>query len=586
MSRSDRETPPDHAKRMFARIDTNGSGRINVAELSRAMADPSISQGLKWNGTAEELVMLLGQGQPGFSSERLCHYFKVRYLFDLIDANGSGRINEWELETALRTNHRVQELIQVPAKLSKSLFRQIDTNGSGAISFVEFYRYYTATPLSKPYKPVKDHQACIEALFAKIDLDNNGNICLEEFQKALRNDPEVQLELGWTQAMAKNLFRIVDKDKNGLVTLEEFRHFCRAQWLFNAIDNNRSGYIDSYELGAALEDPSMQQELQVKLSDAQMAFAEIDTDGSNAVTFSEFFFWLANRPKRPTSPPMGRVSPPPPKVVEIPKGPDQYETVKMLGEGTFGQVFLCRRKTDKLNLIMKKPKLGAVTMEEVQAESDMLHRLKHRNIVRFVDAFWEGSGSRRALVIITEFCDGGDLRSLLPIDRPSPIPSSTIKNLFSQVLDGIRYLHDRNIIHRDLKPENIFLTKGANHVKIGDLGLAKQTKYSNRIAAHTQCGTMVYMAPELHSGQPYGPPNDIWALGCILYEMGSGELAFTNVANIVHCKVPTKGPFWLAPLINKVLQADPLTRPDITAFQREFAAASPHPRGGYSGARE
>jgi NIMA (never in mitosis gene a)-related kinase 1/4/5 len=76
-------------------------------------------------------------------------------------------------------------------------------------------------------------------------------------------------------------------------------------------------------------------------------------------------------------------------------------------------------------------------------------------------------------------------------------------------------MHDRNILHRDIKPKNIFLT-GKNHVRLGDLGCAKLMKGG---LARTQIGTPYYMSPEIWSNRPYDQRSDMWALGCLLYEL-------------------------------------------------------------------
>ena len=76
-------------------------------------------------------------------------------------------------------------------------------------------------------------------------------------------------------------------------------------------------------------------------------------------------------------------------------------------------------------------------------------------------------------------------------------------------------LHSKNILHRDLKSANIFLTKNLS-VKIGDFGISKVLEHSSAI---TCIGTPLYLSPEVCNNQPYGFSSDMWALGCILYEM-------------------------------------------------------------------
>lgn len=83
------------------------------------------------------------------------------------------------------------------------------------------------------------------------------------------------------------------------------------------------------------------------------------------------------------------------------------------------------------------------------------------------------------------------------------------------MLFGIKALHSKNILHRDLKSANIFLTKNYS-LKIGDFGISKVLERSSAI---TCIGTPLYLSPEVCNNQPYGLSSDMWALGCIIYEM-------------------------------------------------------------------
>ena len=78
-------------------------------------------------------------------------------------------------------------------------------------------------------------------------------------------------------------------------------------------------------------------------------------------------------------------------------------------------------------------------------------------------------------------------------------------------------MHSKNILHRDLKTQNLFLTKD-NILKIGDFGISKQLGTMSDLAK-TACGTPYFMPPEVCKGEPYGEKADIWAIGCILYEL-------------------------------------------------------------------
>eukprot|EP01062_Namystynia_karyoxenos_P074045 TRINITY_DN70871_c0_g1_i1.p1 TRINITY_DN70871_c0_g1~~TRINITY_DN70871_c0_g1_i1.p1 ORF type:complete len:634 (+),score=195.15 TRINITY_DN70871_c0_g1_i1:108-1904(+) len=578
------------ARTLFARIDTNHSGRVNTSEMTKALAsDAVVRQELGWPGTGDELVALLARdGQGSFGEAQLKYYCEVKDVFGMIDTNHSGRISSWELETALRKSQETREKLGVPPELSNSLFEQIDTNGSGAISLVEFYRYYTAAPLSRPFKHIGDHHAICQRLFRRIDRDGSGGISREEFIAALRDDPEVQLELGQPARHADQLFNFLDANQDGQISEKEFRLFCRAQWIFNGIDINRSGYIDPFELGAALEDPALQRELGRTVAQAQELFRDIDKRSAGMLRFSDFYRWLERQPDRsaqaaaapaaahqqPQQPPRA-ASPAAQQQQQPGRGKSAYDGKELLAEGAFGKVFRVTRRTDKLVLILKEPKPEAgATMEEVTAEAEMLARLKHVNIVRFVDSYQDAG----KLYIVTEFCAGGDLRKH---QAGRPLPQGDAVRIFSETLEGMKYLHDRGILHRDLKPDNILLSD-TRQAKISDFGLAKQASQQQgrgTAIAMTYCGTPFYMAPELQEGKQYGKPNDVWALGCILYEMATGRLCFNNVADIVLLKLPQDAPQWCAQAVRACLQREEARRPTVKSLLADMQHGIQQARG-------
>eukprot|EP01064_Diplonema_japonicum_P036849 TRINITY_DN844_c3_g1_i1.p1 TRINITY_DN844_c3_g1~~TRINITY_DN844_c3_g1_i1.p1 ORF type:complete len:748 (+),score=147.21 TRINITY_DN844_c3_g1_i1:94-2244(+) len=548
---------------LFRSLDGREGHLIPFDHVRFKLRDPSLVVYFGWPPSrGSELSDLLTKTDPnakGVSQEQCQHYARVKWLYVLIDNDKNDKISSWELETALIHNANVRTELGISADLAAPLFRQMDTDGSGWISYVEFYRYYTTNPLGKYNK--QDDQHYVRKIFNKLEGNHKGGITKSQLRKVLNEDKSLQLRLGWPARQAENLFDFLDQDRSGTVSMDELKQFMRVQLLFNKIDINKSGYIDQHEFGEALGDPELSSELGVPQRSAQKVFNAIDYDHSASITFAEFFRYFASKLRAVTGKTKKNNNHNNNNNMKL-EGSAKYDLVKKIGEGTFGLVYLIRRKTDGLDLIMKKPKVvQGLSMDDVKQEASMLSRLKHPHIVRFIESYWEAG----ALIIITEFAAGGDIRSKI---GTRGCGQEKTMLWFSQSCEAVKYLHDRFILHRDLKPDNIFLTQGGA-VKIGDLGLATQMR-SRRDKARTQCGTEIYMAPELMRGLPYDEKNDIWALGCILYEMAVGRFAFDNVAMIVEGDCPRDTPAYCRTLVDWMLEAQPRDRPSIDELLEEL----------------
>ena len=111
---------------------------------------------------------------------------------------------------------------------------------------------------------------------------------------------------------------------------------------------------------------------------------------------------------------------------------------------------------------------------------------------------------------------------------------------FIQISLGLAYIHSKNILHRDLKPMNIFLKKN-NLIKIGDLGVAKMLQTNTK--AITYIGTPYYLSPEVCEGKPYNSKSDVWALGCILYELCTFKKPFNAFNQAALCMKIIEGKY-------------------------------------------
>ena len=121
------------------------------------------------------------------------------------------------------------------------------------------------------------------------------------------------------------------------------------------------------------------------------------------------------------------------------------------------------------------------------------------------------------------YCEGGDVYSKIKASKGKNFSEDVILEWLVQMGLALFYLHERKILHRDMKTQNIFLKNGK--IRLGDFGIAKVLD-STKDFANTCIGTPYYMSPELFKNKPYGYKSDVWALGCVLYEMCNLRHAF------------------------------------------------------------
>ncbi|KAH0793619.1 CAMK family protein kinase [Histomonas meleagridis] len=245
----------------------------------------------------------------------------------------------------------------------------------------------------------------------------------------------------------------------------------------------------------------------------------------------------------------------------------KYETIKVLGRGTFGEAILAERKSSKEKFVIKKMYMPMKPIENIK-EAEILKSMNHPNIVKYVDGFWE----KEYLYIVMEYADGGDLSQKIRCfkNNRKEFSEDEILHDFIQLAFAIKYIHDRKILHRDLKPQNVFLMKDGT-IKLGDFGIARPLENTYELCA-TKCGTPGYSSPEVFSGEPYGSKADIWSLGCILYELCCLKPPFSGKTfEAINASV-SKGDFEPIPsiysqdiqkLVKSMLSINPSNRPNI-----------------------
>jgi len=167
------------------------------------------------------------------------------------------------------------------------------------------------------------------------------------------------------------------------------------------------------------------------------------------------------------------------------------------------------------------------------------------------------------------YCDGGDIYSKVKAAKGKNFSEEQIIDWLVQLGLGLFYLHERKILHRDMKTQNIFLKNGK--IRLGDFGIAKVLD-STKDFANTCIGTPYYMSPELFKNKPYSYKSDVWAFGCVLYEMCNLRHAFDAqsinglAVKILRGSFPPLNQMYskhLRDLIGKMLSIKPSNRPTI-----------------------
>eukprot|EP01063_Lacrimia_lanifica_P021806 TRINITY_DN2937_c3_g2_i1.p1 TRINITY_DN2937_c3_g2~~TRINITY_DN2937_c3_g2_i1.p1 ORF type:complete len:433 (+),score=165.55 TRINITY_DN2937_c3_g2_i1:119-1417(+) len=252
----------------------------------------------------------------------------------------------------------------------------------------------------------------------------------------------------------------------------------------------------------------------------------------------------------------------------------RYQAIRKVGEGSFGAAILVTRdgvSTDQF--IAKEMNVGKMThleREAVDSEVKILSQLKHPNIVKYEECVDCGG----TLYIVMEFADGGDLFQRIS-SLTAPMSEDIVLFIFAQICLAVKYLHARRILHRDLKSQNVFLTKDSV-VKLGDFGLATALRHSVALSK-SLCGTPNYLSPELVTGRPYNNKADIWAMGCILYELVTQRFAFTGgtlqeIMTRIQCDqpapIPTHYSEGLRSILSRMLCKEQAIRPSIDALMR------------------
>jgi eukaryotic-like serine/threonine-protein kinase len=256
----------------------------------------------------------------------------------------------------------------------------------------------------------------------------------------------------------------------------------------------------------------------------------------------------------------------------------QYEIVEPIGSGGMGEVYRARDPRLDRDVAIKVMAPHVASDPEMrrrfETEARAIASLSHPSILAIHElAIVDGLP-----VAVMELLEGQTLRSRL---KQGPLPWRDAVQIAASIAEGLAAAHARGVIHRDLKPENVFLTND-NAVKILDFGLALRRLELPSLdtdrptiahtAPHLVLGTLGYMSPEQVTGERVDGRSDVFALGCVLYEMLSGRALFAGntpqeiVAGLMHDRAPelppldTAAPKELPPIVTRCLQRIPSRR--------------------------
>ncbi|CAM6058167.1 unnamed protein product [Sphagnum tenellum] len=204
-------------------------------------------------------------------------------------------------------------------------------------------------------------------------------------------------------------------------------------------------------------------------------------------------------------------------------GPQDFELLRVVGQGAFGRVFQVQKKgTTEIYAmkVMRKDKIMERNHGDyMKAERDILTKVVHPFIVQLQYSFQ----TRTKLYLVLDFINGGHL--FFQLYRQGTFSEDLARMYCAEIICAVAHLHKNGIIHRDLKPENILLDS-EGHVRLTDFGLAKEVDDSS--PSNSLCGTMEYMAPEILLAKGHGKAADWWSVGILLYEMVTGQPPFAH----------------------------------------------------------
>lgn len=252
-----------------------------------------------------------------------------------------------------------------------------------------------------------------------------------------------------------------------------------------------------------------------------------------------------------------------------------FELGKIHGVGSYSKVVRARKKDTGIVYALKIMDKKFITKENktayVKLERIVLDQLDHPGVVRLFFTFQDTFSLYMAL----ESCEGGELFD--QITRKGRLSEDEARFYAAEIVDSLEYIHGMGLIHRDIKPENLLLS-AEGHIKVADFGSVKAMEDSritvlpNAASDDKACtfvGTAAYVPPEVLNSSPATFGNDLWALGCTLYQMLSGTSPFKDASEwLIFQRIVARDvrfPSYFSDaarnLIDRLLDIDPSKRP-------------------------
>uniref|UniRef100_H3G7D1 non-specific serine/threonine protein kinase n=1 Tax=Phytophthora ramorum TaxID=164328 RepID=H3G7D1_PHYRM len=260
----------------------------------------------------------------------------------------------------------------------------------------------------------------------------------------------------------------------------------------------------------------------------------------------------------------------------------------VLGQGSYAKVFHAQMKKNHMDFAVKVMDQSFIRKENktafVLTERKVMSRLSHPNIVKFYCSFRD----HHSLYLVMELCRGGDLFGNQQEQGVSDAACSFELTQFymAELVNALEYMHSQHVIHRDIKPDNLLLSEDG-HLKVTDFGTAKVRRPIHSDACQF-CGTASYVSPEVLHDKPASRGADLWAMGCLIFQMFTGRAPFVGENDYLTFQViinhsseefdfPSSVPEAAQDLIRKLLVQDPEERIGAQQNEEGYAELKNHP---------